>query len=99
HVLKVFDLELNTNNKQVSRCGEEIKLTAREFMLLEYFIKNKGKVLSRSDLANNVWDTDFDTGTNVVDVYINYLRNKVDKGFEPKLIHTVVGMGYILKDN
>lgn len=97
-LLTIFDLSLNNKSKKVFRNNTEIKLTLREFTLLEYFMKNKGRVLSRSDLANNVWDNAFDTGTNVIDVYVNYLRNKIDKGFEPKLIHTVVGMGYVLKE-
>ena len=96
-VLKVADLELNLDAKTVSRNGEPIKLTAREFNLLEYLIKNKGRVVSRVDILENVWEVDFDLGTNVIDVYVNYLRNKIDKGFEPRLIHTVVGMGYVLK--
>ncbi|WP_053992390.1 response regulator transcription factor [Mangrovimonas sp. TPBH4] len=96
-VLSISDLELNLDTKIASRCGKEIKLTSTEYRLLEYFLKNKNKVLSRVDLLENVWDINFNMGTNVVDVYVNYLRNKIDKQFESKLIHTVVGMGYILK--
>jgi DNA-binding response OmpR family regulator len=84
--------------KKVSRNGKEISLTPTEYRLLFTLIKNKGKVLSRIDLLENAWDINFNLGTNVVDVYINYLRKKIDTDFEPKLIHTVVGMGYILKE-
>lgn len=98
NTLKAGDLELNLDSKEVKRNGEVINLTAKEFQLLEYLLKNKNRVLSRADIALNVWDIDFDTNTNVIDVYINYLRNKVDKKFERKLIQTQVGMGYILRD-
>ena len=98
-ILKAADLEVNLDSKEVKRSDASIHLTAKEFQLLEYLLRNKNRVVSRSDIAVNVWDIDFDTNTNVIDVYINYLRNKVDKKFEPKLIHTQVGMGYILKDN
>ena len=84
--------------KKVSRNGKEISLTPTEYRLLFTLLKNKGKVLSRIDLLENAWDINFNLGTNVVDVYINYLRKKIDTDFEPKLIHTVVGMGYILKE-
>jgi DNA-binding response OmpR family regulator len=83
---------------QVTRNGKEIALTATEYRLLFTLLKNKGKVLSRMDLLENAWDINFNVGTNVVDVYINYLRKKIDTDFEPKLIHTAVGMGYILKE-
>lgn len=98
-VLKVGDLEMNLDSKEVKRGDTIINLTAKEFQLLEYLMRNKNRVVSRSDIAINVWDIDFDTNTNVIDVYINYVRNKVDKKFDRKLIHTQVGMGYILKDN
>lgn len=98
-ILKAADLEMNLDSKEVKRGNTMINLTAKEFQLLEYLLRNKNRVVSRSDIAVNVWDIDFDTNTNVIDVYINYVRNKVDKKFEPKLIHTQVGMGYILKDN
>jgi two-component system, OmpR family, copper resistance phosphate regulon response regulator CusR len=98
-ILKAGDLEMNLENKEVKRGDVLINLTAKEFQLLEYLLKNKNRVVSRSDIAINVWDIDFDTNTNVIDVYINYVRNKVDKQFDTKLIHTQVGMGYILKDN
>jgi two-component system, OmpR family, copper resistance phosphate regulon response regulator CusR len=98
-ILKAADLEMNLDSKEVKRGSAIITLTAKEFQLLEYLLRNKNRVVSRSDIAVNVWDIDFDTNTNVIDVYINYVRNKVDKNFEPKLIHTQVGMGYILKGN
>jgi DNA-binding response OmpR family regulator len=98
-ILKVADLEMNLDSKEVKRGDITINLTAKEFQLLEYLMRNKNRVVSRSDIAINVWDIDFDTNTNVIDVYINYVRNKVDKKFDRKLIHTHVGMGYILKEN
>ena len=94
----VSNLLFDDDGKKVSRNGKEILLTATEYRLLFTLLKNKGKVLSRIDLLENVWDISFNLGTNVVDVYINYLRKKIDADFEPKLIHTVVGMGYILKE-
>lgn len=96
--IKLADLELETQGKIVTRAGKRINLTAREFALLEYLMINHGRVVSRIDIAQRVWDLDFDTSTNVIDVYINYLRKKIDKGFEPKLLHTVVGMGYTLRE-
>ncbi|MFY7826184.1 MAG: response regulator [Flectobacillus sp.] len=96
-VLKVADLELDLAQKLAFRGGRQIELTAKEYSLLEYLMRNRGRVISKVDIAENVWDINFDTGTNFIEVYINYLRNKVDKGFENKLIHTVVGMGYVLK--
>ncbi|WP_199269587.1 response regulator transcription factor [Formosa sp. L2A11] len=98
-LLKIANLELNNDTKIVKRNGLEIKLTSTEFRLLEYLLKNKNKVLSRVDILEHVWDINFNMGTNVVDVYVNYLRNKIDKKFTPKLIQTIVGMGYILKDS
>lgn len=97
--LQVADLEMDLDSKMVSRGDKPIKLTAKEFNLLEYLIRNKGRVVSRVDILENVWEVNFDMGTNVIDVYVNYLRNKVDKNFSPKLIHTVVGMGYVLKES
>jgi two-component system copper resistance phosphate regulon response regulator CusR len=99
NVLRLSDLEMNLDNKQVKRDKTQIHLTAKEFQLLEYLLRNKNRVVSRADIAINVWDMDFDTNTNVIDVYISYLRNKVDKNFDHKLIQTQVGMGYILKEN
>lgn len=98
NLLKVADLEIDLDAKTVQRAGQEIKLTAREFFLLEYLMRNKNRVVSRMDILENVWDINFDLGTNVVDVYMNYLRNKIDKPFEQKLLQTVVGMGYVLKE-
>ena len=99
NILKASDLEINLERKEVKRGSTRVSLTAKEFQLLEYLMRNKNRVVSRADIAINVWDIDFDTNTNVIDVYINYLRNKVDKPFEKKLIQTQVGMGYILKEN
>jgi DNA-binding response OmpR family regulator len=99
NLLKAADLEMNLDTKEVHRAGKKIRLTAKEFQLLEYLLRNKNRVVSRADLAINVWDVDFDTNTNVIDVYISYVRNKVDKAFEQKLIQTHVGMGYVLKEN
>jgi len=97
--LRAADLVMNLDSKQVKRGDKIINLTAKEFQLLEYLMRNKNRLVSRADIAINVWDIDFDTNTNVIDVYINYVRNKVDKPFEQKLIQTQVGMGYILKEN
>ena len=98
NILKVGDLVMNLDSKEVTREGRAIPLTAKEFQLLEYFIRNKNKVVSRIDIAMNVWDIDFDTKTNVIDVYVTFLRKKLDRDFPNKLIHTQVGMGYILKE-
>lgn len=98
-VLKMADLELDMNAKTVKRAGVEIKLTSTEYRLLEFFMNNSNKVLSRVEILENVWDIGFNMGTNVVDVYINYLRNKIEKDFKSKLIHTVIGMGYIMKED
>lgn len=97
-VLSIADLELNAESKVVIRNGKVIELTAKEFMLLEYMMRNKGRVLSRTDIAEKIWDITFETGTNIIDLYIYYLRKKIDKNFSPKLIHTQVGLGYILKE-
>lgn len=98
NVLKVADLELNVDSKAVVRDGKPISLTAKEFQLLEYFMRNRNRVVSRADIAERVWDLDFDTKTNVIDVYVNFLRKKIDRQYEQKLIHTLVGMGYIMKE-
>ena len=95
----ISNLVLDDEAKMVTRNGKDISLTATEYRLLFTLLKNKGKVLSRMDLLENAWDINFNVGTNVVDVYINYLRKKIDTDFEPKLIHTAVGMGYILKES
>lgn len=97
--LKVGDLELDLDKKIAIRNGEEIQLTAKEFNLLEFFMRNKGRVLSRSEISEQVWDIDFDTETNVVDVYVNILRKKIDKNFADKLIHTRIGMGYMFRES
>lgn len=99
HILRADDLSMNLDSKEVVRSNTPINLTAKEFQLLEYLLQNKNKVVSRADIAINVWDIDFDTNTNVIDVYINYLRNKIDKPFDTKLIQTQVGMGYVLKES
>ncbi len=96
--LKAGDLVMNLDSKEVVRNGQPIMLTAKEFQLLEYLLRNKNRVLSRADIALNVWDINFDSGTNVIDVYVNYLRKKIDKNFDTALIQTQVGMGYVLKD-
>jgi DNA-binding response OmpR family regulator len=98
NILRARDLELNLDSMEVKRSGKKINLTAKELQLLEYLLRNKNRVVSRADIAINVWDMSFDTNTNVIDVYINYLRNKIDKPFEDKLIQTQVGLGYILKE-
>jgi two-component system copper resistance phosphate regulon response regulator CusR len=98
NILKVADLELNVDSKEVTRRGIEINLSAKEFQLLEYLMRNRNRVLSRPDITEKIWDLNFDTRTNIVDVYINFLRKKIDKDFEPKLIHTQAGMGYMMKE-
>jgi len=96
-ILRFADLEMNLSTKIVKRGTQEINLTPKEFKLLEYMIQNPERVLSRVEIAEKVWDTHFDTGTNFIDVYINYLRKKIDRDFEEKLIHTKSGMGFVLK--
>ena len=96
-ILVIEDLEIDGRSKSVKRSGESIVLTAKEFKLLYYLAKNAGNILSREQLLDNVWDINFDMNTNVVDVYINYLRNKIDKPFENKLIHTMKGLGYVIR--
>jgi two-component system, OmpR family, copper resistance phosphate regulon response regulator CusR len=97
--LTIGDLEMDLGSKTVTRGGKPINLTAREFALLHYLLRNRGRVVSRVDITENVWETSFDTGSNVIDVYINFLRKKIDRGFSGKLIHTLVGMGYVLKED
>lgn len=99
NILQAGDLVMNTDTGEVTRGSVQIKLTSKESQLLEYLLRNKNKVVSRAEIAISVWDIDFDTNTNIIDVYINYVRNKVDKPFPEKLIHTQVGQGYILKEN
>jgi two-component system, OmpR family, copper resistance phosphate regulon response regulator CusR len=96
--LTIGDLELDLKEKIARRNGALISLTAKEFNLLEYLMINKGRVVSKLDIAEQVWDINFDTGTNFIEVYVNYLRNKIDKNHATKLIHTIVGMGYMLKN-
>ena len=97
-VLKAADLEMNLKTRIVQRNNKEINLTRKEFKLLEYMMNNQGRILSRAEIAENVWETVFDTGTNFIDVYINYLRRKVDKEHAVKLIHTRPGIGFIFKE-
>ena len=96
-VLRIGDLRLDPARRTVTRRDEKIDLTPREFTLLDYFMRNPGRVLTRTMIAEHVWDYSFDTSTNVIDVYVNYLRKKVDAGREPKLLHTIRGVGYVLK--
>ena len=98
NILKMADLEMNIDSKTVSRAGKKIDLSAKEFQLLEFLMRHKNKVVSRAEIAEKVWEITFDTGTNIIDVYVNFLRNKIDKNFTPKLIHTNFGMGYIMKE-
>lgn len=97
-VLTIANLELDTVAHKAKRGSQLVELTAREYALLEYFLRNKNRVLSRTLISEHIWDYNFDTGTNVIDVYVNHLRNKIDNGFEPKLIHTVRGVGYVMKE-
>lgn len=97
NIMTIADLKVDLDTLEVTRNNKLISLTGTEFRLLEYLLKNKRKVLPRLDILENVWGADLDMGTNVVDVYINYLRKKIDKDFSPKLIHTVVGMGYVMR--
>jgi two-component system copper resistance phosphate regulon response regulator CusR len=99
NILKLADVEMNLDSKTVKRSGELIELTAKEFQLLEFLLRNKNKVVSRAEIAEKVWEITFDSGTNIIDVYVNFLRNKIDKNRSPKLIHTQVGMGYIIKES
>jgi len=96
-LLKIADLTLSLVTHKVTRKGKEIELTSKEYALLEYFMRNPNKVLTRTMISEHVWDYHFDSLTNVVDVYVNYLRKKIDKDFEPKLIQTIRGVGYIMK--
>lgn len=92
--LRIADLEMELNTQTVKRANKKIDLTAKESLLLETFLKNKEKLLTRDFIIEQVWGIDFDPGTNIIDVYVNYLRKKIDKGFEPKLIHTKFGFGF-----
>ena len=97
-VLSIYDLTLNPINREAIRVGKEIVLTNKEFLLLEYFLRNKNRVLTRTMISEKIWDIDFITESNIVDVYINFLRAKVDKGFDKKIIKTVRSVGYIVKE-
>jgi len=97
-ILKVADLELDPISRRATRAGKNIRLTTKEYALLEYLMRNPGKVLSRTLIGEHVWDMNFDPESNVIDVYVSHLRNKVDKGFDKPLIHTLRGQGYILTD-
>ncbi|HAK80184.1 DNA-binding response OmpR family regulator [Runella defluvii] len=99
NTLRVADLEINVDTKAVTRSGQTVDLTPKELALLEYLVRNKGRIVSKADIAEKVWDMNFDSGTNVVEVYINFLRKKIDRDFETKLIHTKSGMGYVLKED
>ncbi len=96
-VMTLADLELNAQTRVVKRGGREIQLTAREYSLLEFLLRNKERVVSRQEIVRHVWGLDFDTGTNMVEVYVNYLRRKIDREFPEKLIHTQFGLGYVMK--
>lgn len=98
-LLTVADLELDTVTHKAKRAGRTIELTAKEYALLEFFLRNKDRVLSRAIISEHIWDYNFDTGTNIVDVYVNHLRNKVDSSADRKLIRTVRGVGYVLKED
>lgn len=97
-LITIGDLEIDTAGHQVRRGGKEVQLSAREYALLEYLAYNKGKVVTRTSISEHIYEYDFDLDSNIIDVYINFLRNKIDKGFDKKLIHTVRGAGYILKE-
>jgi two-component system copper resistance phosphate regulon response regulator CusR len=97
NLLHYSDLEMNLDAHLVTRAGDKIELTAREFALLEYLLRNQGKVISKADIAEKVWDSRFDMGTNVIEVFMTMLRKKVDKNYDTKLIHTQYGVGYVLK--
>ena len=99
NIYTIADLSLDSNTKTVTRAGKNIELTAKEFSLLEYMMRNKGVVLSREMIENNLWNYDYEGGTKVVDVYVGYLRKKMDTGFSQKLIHTVWGTGWVLKES
>lgn len=97
-ILRFSDLEMNLDAKTCHRNGKKVELTPKEFALMEYLIRNQGRVVSKVEIADKVWDINFDTGTNVIEVYVSYLRNKLDRPFDKKLIHTVFGLGYVLKE-
>lgn len=96
-VFRLADLQIDFDAREVKRSNKPVQLTAKEYALLEFLARNAGKVRSRQEIAESVWGLTFETGTNFIDVYINYLRNKIDKPFDKKLIHTITGFGYVLK--
>lgn len=96
-VIKIEDLTIDTNSRSVERGGNTIRLSAKEYNILEYLSSNKGRVISRTELIEHIYDTEFDLDSNIIDVYINYLRNKIDRNFCKQLIHTIRGAGYVLK--
>lgn len=96
--LSVGDLVLDPSSRKVARCGKEISLTGKEYALLEYFMRNAGKVLTETQIIEHVWDMNYESMSNTVNVYIHHLRNKIDRGFEKKILHTIRGMGFVLKD-
>ena len=98
-ILTFADLEMNLDAKTCTRSGKRVELTPKEFALMEYLIRNQGRVVSKTEIAEKVWDINFDTGTNVIEVYVSYLRNKLDRPFDKKLIHTMFGLGYVLKED
>mgnify|MGYP005768365519 FL=1 len=98
NIIEVADMRVDLNTQKVSRGGKEISLSSREFSILRYLCMNKGIVLSRDKIEEHIWNYDYAGGSNVVDVYIRYLRKKIDEGFSPKLIHTVRGAGYVLRE-
>lgn len=98
-VITIGDLVIDTNSRTAKRADKEIKLSSKEYNLLEYLAFNKGRVVSRTELTEHLYDTEFDLDSNVIDVYINYLRNKIDKGFKKQILHTVRGAGYIIKED
>lgn len=97
-VLRIADVEMNLETKEFFRNGQRIQLTPREFALMEFFLRNPGRVISKTEISERVWNLNFDTGTNVIEVYVNFLRKKVDKGFSQKLIHTQFKTGYVLRE-
>lgn len=97
-ILKYSELELNIDTKIFTRNGQRVDLTPKEYALIEYFLRNPGRIIAKTEIAEKVWEIDFVTNTNVIEVYVNYLRNKMDKPFDKKLIHTQFGIGYILED-
>lgn len=97
-IIRIGDLEINTANREIKRGGRTIQLSAKEYAMLQYMAYNKDKIVSRTDLIEHIYDENFDANSNVLDVYVNFLRNKIDKGFKKKLIHTIRGAGYILKE-